>query len=265
LKDARVPVVHGHWVRLGDLATLRVEPGETEITRDNLRTMVSVTARLSGRDLGSAMAEIQREIRRSLPLGAGMGVGYAGQWAEQQASFRGLAGVLLGATAAVMLVLLASFRSWRRTLAVLLVAVCSLPGAFVALWIGGATLNVASFVGAIMMVGIVAENAYFLVAAHDAGLEAGMSPTAAAYAAARRRARPVLMTTAAGISALAPLAIGVGSGSALLKPLAIAVVGGFTMSALLLLLVLPALLARCGAAAGGPAPPLPHPRRILPT
>ncbi|HUK63159.1 MAG TPA: efflux RND transporter permease subunit, partial [Dongiaceae bacterium] len=226
LKEARVPVVRGHWVRLGDLASLRIEPGETEIARDNQRTMVSVTARLSGRDLGSTMIEIQRLIGRSLPLGPGMGVRYAGQWAEQQSSFRGLGGVLVGATAAVMLVLLASFRSWRRTLAVLLVAVCSLPGVFVALWLGGATFNVASFVGAIMMVGIVGENAYFLVAEHDAGLETGMRPADAAYAAARRRARPVLMTTAAGISALAPLALGVGSGSALLKPLAIAVVGG---------------------------------------
>lgn len=259
LKEARVPITRGHWVRLGDLASLRVEPGETEIVRDNQRTMVDVTARLSGRDLGSAMAEIQRLIRRALPLGPGMSVRYAGQWAEQQSSFRGLGGVLLGASAAVMLVLLASFRSWRRTLAVLLVAVCSLPGVFVALWIGGATFNVASFVGAIMMVGIVAENAYFLVAEHDVGLDTGMTPADAAYAAARRRARPVLMTTAAGISALAPLALGVGSGSALLKPLAIAVVGGFTMSALLLLLVLPALLARCGGRVDAVDSPGPSP------
>src|SRR5439155_26340147 len=87
LKEARGPIVRGHWVRLGEIASQRIHPGETEIARDNQRTMVSVTARLSGRDLGSAMAEIQAIIRRGLPLGAGMGVRYAGQWAEQQSSF----------------------------------------------------------------------------------------------------------------------------------------------------------------------------------
>jgi len=175
-----------------------------------------------------------------------MSVQFAGQFAEQQSSFRGLVGVLFGAATAVLLVLLVSFRSWRRALAVLFVTACSLPGVFVALMIGGATFNVASFVGAIMIVGIVAENAYFLVAEHDAGLAAGRSPADAAQAAALRRSRPILMTTAAGVSALAPLALGIGTGSALLKPLAIAVVGGFATSAVLLLLVLPALLTWCG-------------------
>jgi multidrug efflux pump subunit AcrB len=243
--EARVPVAKGRWVRLGELAALRIEAGDTEIHRDNQRTMVAVTARLSGRDLGSAIGEIRAQVQRRLPLGAGTSVSYGGQWAEQQSSFRGLAGVLLGAAAAVLLVLLASFRSWLRALAVLGVAVCTLPAVFVALWIGGATFNVASFVGAIMMVGIVAENGYFLVAEHDSGLREGLTAPDAAYAAARRRARPVLMTSAAGIAALAPLALGLGSGSALLRPLAIAVVGGFTLSAALLLLVLPAMLAGC--------------------
>ena len=246
LSEARVPVSPGHWSRLGDLATVRVTPGETEIARDDQRTMVSVTARLAGRDMGSSVAEIQRVLARDLPLGPGMSLQYAGLWAEQQSSFRGLAGVLVGAAVAVLLVLLFSFRSWPHAGAVLLVAAASLAGVFMALWVSGATLNITSFVGAIMMVGIVAENAYFLVREHREGLALGLSPADAAAAAANRRARPVLMTTAAGVAALAPLALGMGSGSALLRPLAIAVVGGFTLSALLLLLVLPALLACCG-------------------
>ena len=250
LGQVRIPIAKSRWVRLNDVATLHVEPGATEIDRDNQRTMVAVTARLTGRDLGSAMAEIQRVLRRGLPLGPGMSVEYAGLWAEQQDSFRGLALVLVGAAAAVALVLLASFRSWRHTGAVLLVALASLAGVFVALRVGGATFNVASFVGAIMVVGIVAENAYFLVAEHRRLLAAGASPTDAAIAAARRRARPILMTTAAGVAALAPLALGWGTGSALLKPLAIAVVGGFLVSALLLLVLLPALLSRSGAEVG---------------
>ena len=243
-----VAVAPGRTAPLGELATLRVDPGETEVTRDNLRTMVSVTARLSGRDLGSAMAEVQRRLHRELPLPPGMSLGYGGLWAEQQSSFRGLAAVLIGAALAVMLILLIAFRSWRQTGAVLLVVAGSLAGVFAALRLAGATFNISSFVGAIMMVGIVAENAYFLVAAFQAALTQGADAAGAAIAAGRRRARPVLMTTAAGVAALAPLALGLGAGSALLRPLALAVVGGFVTSAPLLLVALPALLAMRGRA-----------------
>ena len=237
-----VPVAKGRWRPLGEIAHVRVDAGETEISRDNLRTDLSVTARLSGRDLGSAMRDVQRAMKRALVLPAGMSVQYEGMWAEQQKSFAGLALVLLGAVTAVLLVLLVAFRSWLATLAVLAVTFASLAGVFVALHLGSATFNISSFVGAIMMVGIVAENAYFIVAAQHASLAKGIAPRDAAIHAAGRRARPVLMTTAAGIAALAPLALGLGAGSALLKPLALAVVGGFSLSAPLLLLVLPALL-----------------------
>jgi len=248
LADVAVPVGSGR-VRLADVASIATTPGETEITRDNLRTMVAPTARLSGRDLGSAMGEIQHQISQRVALPPAATIQYAGMWAEQQSSFRGLAGVLLGATVLVTLILLVSFRSWKQSVAVLLVVASSLAGVFAALHLGGATFNISSFVGAIMMVGIVSENAYFLVAAHRAALGQGATAVEAARAAAMRRARPVLMTTFAGVAALAPLALGVGAGSALLKPLAIAVVGGFVTSAFLLLIVLPSLLAGFG---GGP-------------
>jgi len=240
-----VPAGSGR-VRVGEVASVRTTPGETEIGRDNLRTMVAPTARLSGRDLGSAMAEIKRRIHARVVLPRDASLQYAGMWAEQQSSFRGLAGVLLGAVALVTAILLFSFQSWRQAAAVLLVVASSLVGVFLALHVGGATFNISSFVGAIMMVGIVSENAYFLVAAHRDALRRGDTPVEAARHAARRRARPVLMTTFAGVAALLPLALGVGAGSALLKPLAIAVVGGFVTSAFLLLLVLPSLLAGFG-------------------
>lgn len=246
LGELPVTVAPGRTMRLAELATLRVDPGETELSRDNLRTVVSVTARLSGRDLGSSMAEVQRRLGAGLPLPAGMSLGYGGLWAEQQSSFQGLAGVLVGAAIAVTLILLFAFRSWRLTAAVLLTVAGSLAGVFAALHVGGATFNISSFVGAIMMVGIVAENAYFLVAAYGARRAAGDSVALAAESAALRRARPVLMTTAAGVAALAPLALGLGAGSALLRPLALAVVGGFVTSAPLLLIALPSLLAFAG-------------------
>ncbi|HKA25614.1 MAG TPA: efflux RND transporter permease subunit [Candidatus Eisenbacteria bacterium] len=248
LRQARIPATPGHWVRLGDVATITVKPGETEIERDDQREMVAVTARLSGRDLGSAMAEIRSKIAKDLPLAPGMTVEYGGLWREQKSSFQGLAIVLIAATASVLLLLLIAFRSWWEAGSVIVVAAASLVGVFAALLVTGVAFNVTSFVGAVMMVGIVAENAYFLVMEHRRGLAAGEAPEEAATAAARRRARPVLMTTAAAVAALAPLALGIGSGSALLRPLAIAVIGGFMVSAFLLLLVLPSLLARGGAA-----------------
>jgi multidrug efflux pump subunit AcrB len=237
-----VPTGPGRRMPLGDLATLRTDPGETEITRDNLRTMVSVTARLSGRDMGTAMTEIQRRIRHELALPANVSVQYGGLWAQQQSSFQGLVAVLVGVIALVALVLLLAFRSWSAVAAVLLVAASSLLGVFAALHVSGATFNISSFVGAIMTFGIVAENAYFLVAAFRTARQRGQTRTDSARAASLRRARPILMTTFAGIAALAPLALGIGSGATLLQPLAVAVVGGFCASAILLLLVLPALL-----------------------
>ncbi len=238
-------------VRVGDVATIQTTPGETEIERDNLRTMVAPTARLSGRDLGSAMAEIQRQVHQRVVLPPQAKLQYAGMWAEQQSSFRGLAGVLLGAVALVTAILLFSFRSWGQAASVLLVVASSLVGVFAALHVGRASFNISSFVGAIMMVGIVSENAYFLVVSHRDALRRGASAIEAAREAAMRRTRPILMTTFAGVAALTPLALGIGAGSALLKPLAIAVVGGFVTSAFLLLIVLPSLLVGFGGKLDG--------------
>jgi multidrug efflux pump subunit AcrB len=231
-------------VRLGDVATVSAEPGETEIERDDQREMVPITARLSGRDLGSAMREIQAKIKKNLPLAPGMSVEYGGLWKEQRSSFQGLAVVLIAAIASVLLLLLISFRSWWEAGSVIVVAVASLMGVFAGLLVTGVAFNVTSFVGAVMMVGIVGENAYFLVMEYRRESAEGKTPEEAAEGAARRRARPVIMTTAAAVAALLPLALGIGSGSALLRPLAIAVIGGFMVSAFLLLLVLPSLLAR---------------------
>jgi multidrug efflux pump subunit AcrB len=241
-----VPVGGSQRVAVRDVAQVRIDPGETEIARDDRRTMVPVTARLSGRDLGSAMREIQRRIAREIVLPAGVTLRFGGLWLQQQTSFRGLVEVLLAATLLVTLVLLVAFRSWGATLALLAVTLASLAGVFAALRVTGSTLDISSLVGAIMMVGIVSENGFFLVAMYLDRRRSGTAPGEAALAASRRRARPVWMTTLAGVAALTPLALGLGRGSELLRPLAIAVIGGFTLSAVLLLLVLPSLLAGLG-------------------
>ncbi len=252
LLETRVPLDSSGSGALSDLTESRVVPGDVEIQRNDQRSVVSITARLSGRDLGSAIRDIRARLRDSLVVAPTLHLEYAGLYAEQQSSFQGLSLVLLLASCSVLLVLLVTFRSWAQALAVLATAIASLAGVFLGLRVSGETFNLSSFVGAIMVVGIVAENGCFLVAAHRQYLAEGHDPPTAAALAAQRRVRPVLMTTLAGLAALFPLVLGWGAGSALLRPLAIAVSGGFALSALLLLVFLPTLLSYSSASDSPP-------------
>jgi CzcA family heavy metal efflux pump len=238
-----VPTRDGSPVPLSALANVVTGAPEAEIDRDNLKTYLGVTARLAGRSLGGAVEELRRVIAREVPLPAGTSLEYGGLYAQQQSSFKGLLGVLLGGLVLVAVVLLFEFGDWRAPLLTGLVGLGVLPGVFAALILTGSTLNISSFVGAIMMVGIVGENAIFVI--HEARLELarGGDVGAAWRAAARRRVRPVAMTILATACALAPLALALGEGSQLLQPLAIAVIGGFLLSGPLVLWVLPELYA----------------------
>ena len=237
----RAATLPGALLPLSALATVGTGAPEAEIDRENLRTFVGVTARLSGRDLGGAVAEIRRRIEREVRLGSDMSVEYGGQYQQQQDSFRGLFFVLLGSLPLVSLVVLFEFGDWRAPLVTSVCAIAVLAGVLLALMLTGQTLNISSYVGAIMMVGIVGENAIFVI--HEGHLElARGTPAAAAWArASRRRLRPVAMTVLATAFALLPLALALGHGSQLMQPLAIAVIGGFVLSGPVVLLVLPAL------------------------
>jgi len=243
LEGLRIPAADGSIVPLRDLATISTGEPEAEIDRDNLKTYLGVTARLSGRSLGGAVAEIRRELGRRLALPGGMSLEYGGLYEQQQSSFKGLLAVLLAGLVLVAVVLLFEFGDWRAPLLTAIIALGVLPGAFGALLLTGKTLNISSFVGAIMMVGIVGENAVFVI--HEARLElaAGLQVRDAWATAARRRLRPVAMTILATAFALAPLALALGEGSQLLQPLAIAVIGGFVLSGPLVLWVLPSAYA----------------------
>ncbi len=244
LPDLRILGSDGTATRLDDLARVTTGPPEAEIDRQDLATYLGVTARLTGRSLGSAVAEIQRTLRGKLHLPAGMSIEYGGLYAQQQQSFKALLGVLLAGLLLVAVILLFEFGDWRAPLLTAAIALGVLPGVFAALLVTGKTLNISSFVGAIMMVGIVGENAIFVI--HEGRLELarGLSVRDAWAVAARRRLRPVAMTILATACALAPLALALGQGSQLLQPLAIAVIGGFVLSGPLVLWVLPALYAR---------------------
>jgi len=226
---------------LSTVATIETGPPEAEINRENLKTFVGVTARLSGRDLGGAIAEIRDRLARQLPLPPDMSIQYGGLYQQQQQSFRGLFLVLLAGLVLVSVVVLVEFGDWRAPIVTSLCAVAGLAGVLLALILTGMTLNISSYVGAIMMVGIVGENAIFVIHEAQTELGRGVAPAEAWVRASRRRLRPVAMTVLASAFALAPLALALGEGSQLMQPLAIAVIGGFALSGPIVLLVLPGL------------------------
>ena len=230
----------GHTASLGSLATLTQLPGQTEIRRENLQRDVAVTARLEGRDLGSAVTAVQKVIN-NLHLPSSIRVEYGGTYAEQQQSFRDLMMVLVLAIVLVFLVLLFEFRTLAAPIAILASAVLSTSGVFLALLITRTTFNIASFMGLIMVVGIVAKNGILLLDADQRFRGAGFTPHDAMIQAGRRRLRPIVMTAMAAVAGMLPLALALGAGSQMLQPLAISVIGGITISMVLSLIITPAV------------------------
>ncbi len=240
----------GALLPLSGLATVQTGAPEAEIDRENLASYVAVTARLTGRDLGGAVAEIRSRVEAAHLLPASVTMRLGGQYEQQQASFRDLAYVLLAGLVLVGIITLLVSGDLRAALATAVTSLAALAGSLAALRLTGMTLNVSSYVGAIMMTGIAAENAIFVVREAQLGGAAGLAWPEAWVRASSRRLRPVAMTVLASALALAPLAVGLGQGSQLMQPLAVAVIGGFALSGPLVLWLLPALAARGGPAGG---------------
>jgi multidrug efflux pump subunit AcrB len=230
----------GHTATLGALADVKELPGQTEIRRENLQREVAVTARLEGRDLGSSIAAVQKVVN-DLHLPSSIRVVYGGTYAEQQQSFHDLMLVLLLAIVVVFVVLLFEFRTLAAPLAILSSAILSTSGVFLALLITRTTFNIASFMGLIMVIGIVAKNGILLLDTDQKFRGMGYSAFDAMVQAGRRRLRPILMTALAAAAGMLPLALALGAGAQMLQPLAIAVIGGITISMVLSLIITPAV------------------------
>ena len=228
----------GRTATLGSLADIEQLPPQNEIRRENLQQLVVVTGRLEGSDLGTAMAQVRQTVD-SLHLPSSVRVEYGGTYEEQQKSFHDLMQVLLLALGLVFGVLLTEFRNFSAPIAILTSSVLSISGVVIALLITGTTFNVASFMGLIMVIGIVAKNGILLLDADERFRAEGASPKEAMMHAAQRRLRPILMTAIAAVCGMLPLAFALGSGSQMLQPLAIAVIGGLSISMLLSLIVTP--------------------------
>src|SRR6059036_3914022 len=218
----------GHLFPLKRVATLTPLSGQPEIMRDDLKRMVAVTARISGRDLGSTASEVKRKL-----------YSFGGLYEQQQIAFRGLTIILIAAIVLVFLLLLFLYESFRVAFAMLLIPLFAVAGVFIGLWATGTEFNITSRMGMTMVVGIVTEIAIFyysefrsLPASDDRLILAGIN-----------RMRAISMTAFAAILALMPLALAIGHGAAIQQPLAIAIISGLIFSLPLVLIVLPVLLA----------------------
>ena len=242
----------GHTASLGSIARVTQLPPQNEIRRENLQQLVLVTGRLEGSDLGTAMAKVRSTVE-GLHLPSNVRVEYGGTYEEQQKSFQDLLRVLILALALVFGVLLVEFRNFSAPIAILTSSVLSVAGVVLALLVTQTSFNVASFMGLIMVIGIVAKNGILLLDADEKFRAAGTSPRQAMLHAAQRRLRPIVMTAIAAICGMLPLAFALGSGSQMLQPLAIAVIGGILISVALSLIVTPVVYFLLTSRRGAPS------------
>nr|WP_017463490.1 efflux RND transporter permease subunit [Dyella ginsengisoli] len=246
---ASLPIrtANGHHLPLSELATITPVQGQPQITRDNLKRMVAVTGRISGRSLGSAIADVKAALGKPGVLPKGMFYQLGGLYRQQQQAFRGLTIVMVAAIALVFTLLLFLYESFRVALAILAMPLLALPAVFIGLWVTGIELNISSMMGMTMIVGIVTEVAIFYFSELQ---QAEADETAeklplhdALHRAGKHRTRPILMSTLAAILTLLPLALAIGQGSQMQQPLAIAIIAGMLLQLPLVLLVMPVLYA----------------------
>ena len=240
MSNALLTSSSGRTATLGSLAAISMDPGQTEIRRENLQRLVQVTGRFEGVDLGTGIAAVQKTVN-NLHLPSSIRVEYGGLYAEEQKSSSDMLMVLFLALLLLFAVLLFEFRTFAAPTAILAAALLSSFGGFLALLITKTSFNVASRMGMIMVIGIVAKNGILLLDAEHRFRELGFSAEEAMIHAGRRRLRPIAMTALATVAGMLPLAFGIGAGSAMLKPLAIAVVGGILSSMVLSLVFTPAI------------------------
>lgn len=239
----RLPIFlpNGKLKPITELASVKINAGDAEIERQNLQSMGVITARLENRDLGSVIKDIQSAIQTGITLPKGYHIEYGGAYAEQQQSFKELLMILITSSLLVFGVILFLFKDFKIAFAILLIAVLGISGSYIALYLTHTALNVGSYTGLIMIVGIIGENAIFTFLQFKESLHEKTVDESIIYAISTRL-RPKLMTALGAIIALLPLALGIGTGAQLHQPLAIAVIGGFIIALPLLLIVLPGLL-----------------------
>ncbi len=241
IKNLQISMPNGKLKPIEQLATVKLIAGDAEINRENLQNMGVVSARLTKRDLGSAVKEIQKNVSARITLPQGYSIVYAGAFAEQQKSFDELLIILITASLLVFCVILALFKEFSIAFTILLIAVLGISGSYLALYLTKTPLNVGSYTGLIMIVGIIGENAIFTFLQYKEARQKMDVDDSIVYAISTRL-RPKLMTALGAIIALMPIALGIGAGAQMHQPLAIAIIGGFLVALPMLLIVLPTMI-----------------------
>ena len=231
----------GHLVPLKRIATLRTVSGQPQIDRENLKRMIAVTGRISGRDMGSVIADVRSVLDAPGTLAPGVRYELGGLYKQQQIAFRGLMAVFVAAIALVFLLLLFLYESFRVALVILAIPLLAVSAVFIGLWVTGIELNISAMMGMTMVIGIVTEVAIFYFSEYRDLTVDGHHSVQALVDAGNNRMRPIAMTTLAAILTLLPLALAIGQGSAMQQPLAIAIVSGLLVQLPLVLLVMPVL------------------------
>jgi CzcA family heavy metal efflux pump len=239
LRALRIEAPDGHFVPLSHVADISLLTGLPEITRDNLKPMVAVTARIVGRDLGTTAADVQALLEKSDLFPQGTYFQLGGLYHQQQIAFRGLIIVLAAAFALVFFLLLYLYESMKMAIVIIAMPLVALGAVFMGLWATGVELNISAMMGMTMIVGIVTEIAVFYFSEYELLTREGVAHERAVVEAGVNRFRPIAMTTIAAILALMPLALGLGQGSAMQQPLAIAIISGLIVQMPLVLLVMP--------------------------
>ena len=241
LKNGNIFLPNGSLKSINTVSTIHTEKGVAQIERENQKMIGAITARLENRDLGRTLKEIQQQINTKLSLPAGYRIEYGGSYAQQQQAFTELLYILIAACLLVFVVLLTLFREFLVSLFIILLAVLGVAGCLLALYLTHTPLNVGSYTGIIMIVGIIGENSIFTYQQYLVA-KLTMDTKQSIVFAISARLRPKLMTAFGAIMALLPLALGIGAGAQLHQPLAIAVIGGLCFALPLLLIVLPTFL-----------------------
>ncbi|HZQ46428.1 MAG TPA: efflux RND transporter permease subunit, partial [Verrucomicrobiae bacterium] len=230
-------------ILLRDVASVTEGTAVGEYQRYNMQRMVTVTANTAGVDLGSAAKQVTEALKELGPPPTGVNVALRGQIVPMQQMMDGLRTGLLLAVVVIFLLLAANFQSLKLSFLIVFTAPAVLAGVLLMLWLTGTTLNIQSFMGAIMAIGVAVANAILLVTFAERSRVAGASARDAAVEGARSRLRPILMTSLAMIAGMVPMALGLGEGGEQTAPLGRAVVGGLIAGTLATLLVLPSIFA----------------------
>jgi CzcA family heavy metal efflux pump len=233
-----------HRFPLKRIAHVSIEVGQPQIMRDNLKPMVAVTARISGRDLGSTIRDVKQVLAQANMLPPDMYYELGGLYKQQQIAFHDLLLVFIAALALVFLLLLFLYEEFAAAVAIMVSPLLAMGAVFIGLWATGIELNITAMMGMTMIVGIVTEVSIFYFSEYHELLKQNKDKQIAMVEAGSNRLRPITMTTLAAVLALLPLAFALGQGSEMQQPLAVAIISGLLVQIPLVVLVMPLLYRR---------------------